>query len=102
MEAALTLAEHDGGKVEIGVWECTPGRFTADGVRPAAGAGLRVVTGASNTVRGVSAVALGGGQHTAGLDAIDSTSGADDPQGLRHHPGLTGKPGLQTRALARI
>ena len=30
MEAALTLAEHDGGKVEIGVWECTPGRFTAD------------------------------------------------------------------------
>jgi uncharacterized protein len=29
-EAALTLAEHDGGKVEIGVWECTPGRFTAD------------------------------------------------------------------------
>jgi uncharacterized cupin superfamily protein len=30
MEAALTLAEPNGGKVEIGVWECTPGRFTAD------------------------------------------------------------------------
>jgi len=30
MEAALTLASHDGGRVEIGVWECTPGRFTAD------------------------------------------------------------------------
>jgi uncharacterized cupin superfamily protein len=29
-EAALTLAGHAGGKVEIGVWECTPGRFTAD------------------------------------------------------------------------
>lgn len=30
MEASATLATHDGGKVEIGVWECTPGRFTAD------------------------------------------------------------------------
>jgi uncharacterized protein len=30
MEAAITLATHDGGRVEIGVWECTPGRFTAD------------------------------------------------------------------------
>lgn len=30
MEAAVTLATHDGGRVEIGVWECTPGRFTAD------------------------------------------------------------------------
>jgi uncharacterized protein len=30
MEASVTLAVHDGGKVEIGVWECTPGRFTAD------------------------------------------------------------------------
>ena len=30
MEAAVTLASHDGGRVEIGVWECSPGRFTAD------------------------------------------------------------------------
>lgn len=30
MEASVALASHDGGKVEIGVWECTPGRFTAD------------------------------------------------------------------------
>jgi uncharacterized protein len=30
MEASVTLARHDGGQVEIGVWECTPGRFTAD------------------------------------------------------------------------
>jgi uncharacterized protein len=29
-EASVTLARHDGGRVEIGVWECTPGRFTAD------------------------------------------------------------------------
>jgi uncharacterized cupin superfamily protein len=29
-EAAVTLASHAGGQVEIGVWECTPGRFTAD------------------------------------------------------------------------
>ena len=27
-EASVALAHHD--KVEIGVWECTPGRFTAD------------------------------------------------------------------------
>jgi len=30
MEASVTLAVHDGGRVEIGVWECTPGRFSAD------------------------------------------------------------------------
>jgi uncharacterized protein len=29
-EASVTLASHADGKVEIGVWECTPGRFTAD------------------------------------------------------------------------
>lgn len=29
-EASVSLASHDGGRVEIGVWECTPGRFTAD------------------------------------------------------------------------
>jgi uncharacterized protein len=29
-EASVTLASHDGGRVEIGVWDCTPGRFTAD------------------------------------------------------------------------
>ncbi len=27
-EASVALAHHD--KVEIGVWECTPGRFSAD------------------------------------------------------------------------
>jgi uncharacterized cupin superfamily protein len=30
LEATVTLAHHADGKVEIGVWECTPGRFTAD------------------------------------------------------------------------
>ncbi|MBL9052886.1 MAG: DUF861 domain-containing protein [Tabrizicola sp.] len=34
-EASVTLASHNGGKVEIGVWECTPGRFTADRSRSA-------------------------------------------------------------------
>jgi uncharacterized cupin superfamily protein len=29
-EAAVTLCSHSDGRVEIGVWECTPGRFTAD------------------------------------------------------------------------
>jgi hypothetical protein len=29
-EASLALFTSTDGKVEIGVWECTPGRFTAD------------------------------------------------------------------------
>lgn len=29
-EAALTLWSSQDGRVEIGIWECTPGRFTAD------------------------------------------------------------------------
>src|SRR5690606_20269579 len=37
-----------------------------------AGAGLRAVTGASNTVRGVSEIALGGTAYATTLDAIDS------------------------------
>jgi hypothetical protein len=35
VEASLTLASHNGGQVEIGIWECTPGRFTADRTRSA-------------------------------------------------------------------
>lgn len=45
------------------------------------GAGLRVVTGASHTVRGVSELALGGDSVGATLDPIDSSSAADDPAG---------------------
>ncbi len=45
------------------------------------GAGLRVVSGASNTVRSVSEINLGGQAHGATLDAIDSISAADDPVG---------------------
>jgi hypothetical protein len=45
------------------------------------GAGLRAVSGASNTVRGVSEINLGGQAHGATLDAIDSISAADDPVG---------------------
>ena len=29
-EAALTLWESPDGKMDTGIWECTPGRFTAD------------------------------------------------------------------------
>jgi uncharacterized cupin superfamily protein len=29
-EAALTLWSSPDGRIEIGIWECTPGRFTAD------------------------------------------------------------------------
>lgn len=35
LEAAVTLASHNDGQVEIGVWECTPGRFTADRAKSA-------------------------------------------------------------------
>jgi len=42
------------------------------------GAGLRVVTGASHTVRGVSEISLGGASVDATLDPIDSASHVDD------------------------
>jgi hypothetical protein len=45
------------------------------------GAGLRAVTGASHTLRGVSEIDLGGAVIGATLDAIDSASHADDPVG---------------------
>lgn len=45
------------------------------------GAGLRVVTGGSHTVRGVTDIKLGAQSHVATLDAIDSASSADDPPG---------------------
>ena len=45
------------------------------------GAGLRLVTGASHTVRGVSQVTLGADSVALTLDPIDSASHADDPVG---------------------
>jgi len=45
------------------------------------GAGLRVVTGSSNTVRGVSELNLGGSAVASTLDPIDAASIADDPIG---------------------
>lgn len=42
------------------------------------GAGLRVVTGASHTVRGVKDITLGAVSHAATLDPIDAVSHADD------------------------
>ncbi|GAM99647.1 regulatory protein FlaEY [alpha proteobacterium U9-1i] len=45
------------------------------------GAGLRVLTGSSHTVRGVSGVNIGGANHATTLDPIDSASSADDPVG---------------------
>ncbi|MGD9965663.1 MAG: hypothetical protein AB7T59_04030 [Hyphomonadaceae bacterium] len=43
------------------------------------GAGLRLVTGSSSTVRGVAAINLGADTHAATLDPIDAVSKADDP-----------------------
>jgi hypothetical protein len=45
------------------------------------GAGLRLVIGASHSVRGVTGATLGGTAHAVTLDAIDSISRADDPVG---------------------
>ncbi|MEQ1707113.1 MAG: hypothetical protein ABL864_02140 [Terricaulis sp.] len=45
------------------------------------GAGLRIVSGASHSVRGVASVTLGGVAQAASLDPIDSASHADDPVG---------------------
>jgi hypothetical protein len=45
-------------------------------------AGLRVITGASHTIRGVSDVTLGGTQHATTLDPIDAASHAADPVGV--------------------
>lgn len=45
------------------------------------GAGLRVVSGASHSIRGVSSIALGGEAQAVTLDPIDSASHADDPVG---------------------
>ena len=45
------------------------------------GAGLRVVTGTSHTVRGVTEIELGGDSVGVTLDPIDSASHADDPVG---------------------
>ncbi|MGE0742716.1 MAG: hypothetical protein AB7O98_15360 [Hyphomonadaceae bacterium] len=45
------------------------------------GAGLRVVTGASHSVRGVSDVTIGGESRALSLDPIDAVSHADDPVG---------------------
>jgi hypothetical protein len=46
------------------------------------GAGLRIATGASHTVRGVSEITLGGDSISATLDPIDSVSHTDDPVGV--------------------
>jgi hypothetical protein len=45
------------------------------------GAGLRVVTGASHTVRGVNAITLGGEAESVTLDPIDSVSHVNNPVG---------------------
>src|SRR5690606_17933614 len=45
------------------------------------GAGLRVITGSSNTIRGVTELNLGGASVASTLDPIDAASSADDPVG---------------------
>ena len=45
------------------------------------GAGLRLVTGHSHSVRGVSAISLGGASHSVTLDPVDSQSFSSNPPG---------------------
>ncbi len=47
----------------------------------AGAAGVRIVSGASHTIRAVSGVTLGGQAHTIALDPIDTLSRTDDPAG---------------------
>ncbi|OYX41922.1 MAG: cupin [Rhodobacterales bacterium 32-67-9] len=42
-EASTVLWSSDDGRIKIGVWECTPGRFTAD--RTAAGEYCHILSG---------------------------------------------------------
>ncbi len=45
------------------------------------GAGLRVITGSSNTVRGIAALSIGGDAQTTTLDAVDAATYANNPVG---------------------
>jgi len=63
------------------------------------GAGLRVVTGSSHTVRGVSAVTLGGVAHGATLDPIDVASNADDPVGAARVSERAGRGAVVTETV---
>jgi hypothetical protein len=50
------------------------------------GAGLRTISGTSNTVRGLSAIILGGVTLSSTLDPIDAASHVDDPTGAARVP----------------
>lgn len=67
LNEALAAAGYDAGPVATNL---------SDG-----GAGLRVVTGSSNTIRGVSELNLGGSAVASTLDPIDAAAHGDDPVG---------------------
>jgi uncharacterized cupin superfamily protein len=50
MEAATSLWASDDGLTSIGVWECTPGRFTAD--RTKAGEFCHIISGTASVTNG--------------------------------------------------
>lgn len=63
------------------------------------GAGLRIVTGSSHTVRGVGAISLGGASYGATLDPIDVASNADDPIGAARVAERAGRGAAVTETL---
>lgn len=66
------------------------------------GAGLGVVTGSSHTIRGVSAIALGGATHGATLDPIDVASNADDPVGALRVAERAGRGAAVTETIPAV
>ncbi len=64
------------------------------------GAGLRLVTGSSNSVRGVSQINLGGATVTSTLDPIDAVSHADDPVGALRVVDRAGRGASVTQTLS--
>ncbi|MGD9981727.1 MAG: hypothetical protein AB7H66_01375 [Hyphomonadaceae bacterium] len=66
------------------------------------GAGLRVMTGSSGTVRGVSELELGGEVHASTLDPIDAVSQADDPALTARVPERASRGATITETVAAV
>ncbi|MEZ5961365.1 MAG: hypothetical protein R3C30_13215 [Hyphomonadaceae bacterium] len=66
------------------------------------GAGLRIFTGSSNTVRGVSELNLGGSAVASTLDPIDVASNVDDPVGAPRVADRAARGAAVTQTLSAI
>jgi len=66
------------------------------------GAGLRIITGASHTIRGIGAVMIGGVAHAATLDPIDAVAHLDDPVGAQRVADRAGRGASVTETVPAI